>query len=75
MGKRVGKESFGKRLRMIRKLRKITQYELANLVHSTQGAISAYERGYRGYYRPDLRLVMRIAKVLDVNVTWLLFGN
>ena len=53
----------------------MSQAELARRVNTTQETISNYELGLRGNVRPDLPLINRIAKVLDVSPAWLLFGN
>jgi transcriptional regulator with XRE-family HTH domain len=65
---------LGKRIRLARTRKKMPQQLLAYKVHTTQQTICDYERG-KAEHRPDLFLIKRIAKALDVSPEWLLFGT
>jgi transcriptional regulator with XRE-family HTH domain len=67
----VMSEVFAKRLKSARELKGWTQEYLAEMVGVTNGAISGYERNYR---EPDLAMLAKISKFLDVSVDYLL-GN
>lgn len=58
----------GRRLKTARKNAGLRQHELAARVGTTQGQISAIERGSRG---ASLELLTSIAKVLGVGIGWL----
>lgn len=68
-------KGLGLRLRLARKNKGITQLQLAALVHTNQHTISQYEIGSTGKFRPDINLLFRVAKALDVTVGWLLTGE
>lgn len=42
---KIDKIAFGNKLKQIRKNNNLTQYELANILNTTQSVISAYENG------------------------------
>ena len=65
---------FGKRMKLARKRKGLTQEELARRINSTPKTIHAYEAGTRGKFRPNIQLVFRIADELDVSIQWLLKG-
>ena len=56
-------------LRQLRKEKGMTQRQLAELLHVTDGAVSKWERGINF---PDLSLLEPIARVLDTNMISLL---
>lgn len=58
----------GKRLKAARRNAGLRQQQLATRVDTTQGQISALERGSRG---ASLELLASIAKELDVGIGWL----
>ena len=62
---------FGTRLKRARKLKHITQRELADLLGVEQSAISNYETNFR---LPATSALMEIASHLDVSVAYLLGG-
>jgi transcriptional regulator with XRE-family HTH domain len=64
--------NLGKKIRIARKRKKLTQTQLAYKVHTTQQTICDYELGKVGTGRPDINLLFRIAKELDVSIQWLL---
>ena len=75
MGKRrgtatdQGASKIGERLAQLRKLRGITQVEMAQKLHANQSAVSKYESGE---YRLHAELIVRFAKILRVSSDQLL---
>ena len=63
--------SVGKHIRQLRTAKKLTQEELAEKLHVTRQAVSAWERGQT---QPDLDTLERIAQALDTEVTALIYG-
>ncbi|NJM94625.1 MAG: helix-turn-helix transcriptional regulator [Cytophagales bacterium] len=63
--------SFGKRLIEIRRKRKLSQEELANMLGTKGPAIGRYERGIA---KPTIEVAGKIAKLLGVSVDYLI-GN
>ena len=59
----------GKRIADLRKEKGMTQRELAEILHVTDGAVSKWERGINF---PDLSLIEHLAVALDTNVITLL---
>lgn len=59
---------FGKRVKIARKMRKMTQRELAEKVKTHPNTISALERVQ---FYPGLVLGLRLADALDVHLHWL----
>ena len=68
-------QTIGKRIFRARKKSKLTQEQLAVLVHCRQAVISNYEKGNRGNKRANPELICKIAKALNVPFEWLLFGT
>ncbi|MBQ8255080.1 MAG: helix-turn-helix transcriptional regulator [Clostridia bacterium] len=60
---------FGNRLRQLRKNRKLTQKELANLIGVKNSVISFYEVGDR---TPSLDVLVKLSKALHVSTDVLL---
>ena len=60
---------LGKRIADLRKEKGMTQRELAEILHITDGAVSKWERGINF---PDLSLIEHLAVALDTNVITLL---
>lgn len=63
--------TFGNRLRRARKLRKLTQAQLAQACGLSQGAIGNYEADSRR----SAKEIFRIAEVLEVEPAWLAMGT
>lgn len=63
--------TFGSRLRHARKLRRLTQAELARACGLSQGAIGNYESDSRR----STKNIFRIAEVLRVEPAWLAMGT
>ena len=63
--------SFGSRLLEIRKSKGFSQAELADLLNSKPPVIGRYERGEA---TPSIEVALRLAKVLDVSLDYLV-GN
>lgn len=61
--------SFGKRLRLLRKEKELTQKGLGEKMGITEQAISHYEKDKRN---PDTEMVKKIAKHFNVSVDYLL---
>ena len=60
---------FGIRLKEIRKIKGITQVELAEMINTSQSAITDYELGKKF---PTVPVIIRIAKALNVSADYLL---
>lgn len=60
---------FSDRLKLLRKERKITQKELAEIINLSSGAIAMYETGNR---TPDKEVLSAIADFFDVSLDYLL---
>ncbi len=67
--KKAGDEAFGRRLASIRKLRGLTQTDLAAAASTTQRAVSYYENGF-GF--PPAPQLVALAKALHVTTDELL---
>lgn len=67
-------KKMGERLRSSRLIAKLSQIELAKAVDSFPQVIGDYERGRRGNRRPDIVLLVRICKVLNISIDWLFLG-
>ena len=61
--------TVGKRIADLRKEKRMTQRELAEILHITDGAVSKWERGINF---PDLSLIEPLATALDTNIITLL---
>lgn len=66
--KEPNKKTIGNRLRELRKLKKITQQELASALHTTQSTISAYENGETLLLTA---FAYQIAKTYHVSMDWI----
>lgn len=62
-------EIFGKRLRLLREEKDLTQIELAKILSLTNSTISQYEAGKR---MPEQGILQKIADIFDVSVDYLL---
>jgi len=63
---------LGRNLREIRKQRRLTQQQLAELLDVQQRVISRWETGVA---KPQLNHIVRLAKVLEVSLDCLVFGD
>ena len=63
---------FGKNLSRIRKERKLTQQRLAEFINVQQRVISRWETGVA---KPHLNHIVQLAKVLEVSIDLLVFGD
>lgn len=61
--------SFGKRLKKLRREKKLTQKELANILDTGESTISFYEHNKR---KPDYDMLDKIAGYFNVSVDYLL---
>ena len=62
-------ENFGKKLRLLRKLKGYTQEQLAEILNTTRSCISNYELGNR---QPDNETVSAVADFFDVSIDYLM---
>lgn len=69
---RVSKKEIGRRVRLLRDERGLTQTELGERLDLTQSNISAIERGDRGV---TIHQAVRIARALRISVDELLTGS
>lgn len=68
-------DSLAIRLRVTRKLRNLSQKDLANRIGVTSGAISQYESSSDSATEPTLSNLIKIAIALDVSFEWLATGR
>jgi len=64
--------SIGQRIKSARKLKKMNQRQLANMLHVTKSACGQWERGV---HNPNVENLARLAIVLDVYFEWLATGR
>lgn len=64
--------TIGSRIAMLRKQKKLTQMELAQMIHVSPKTVSKWENDYG---LPDLLTVPLLAEVLDVDADYLLAGR
>ena len=67
----LNKEMMGKRIRQIRLDAELKQWELAEMLGTTQSAIHKYERGVV----PEPRRLMELTRIGDTSVEWVLTGR
>lgn len=60
--------SLGQRLQKARKMKGMTQQEVADKFGISHGTLSGYERNYRD---PDTEVLNRLADLYNVSVDWL----
>lgn len=60
--------SLGKKIAYLRKKKKISQDELADIIGVTRGGISMYERDQR---EPDIAVIIKFSKFFNVSVDYL----
>ena len=65
-------ETFGQRFQRLRKAKKLTQEEIATKVNLTPQSISKWETDLSA---PDIMLLPKLAKILDVSLEELLTGE
>lgn len=63
---------FGRRMKLAREEKKMTQSELGAVIGATKSAICAYENGKTD---PRMSILEPLASALRVSVTWLATGN
>jgi transcriptional regulator with XRE-family HTH domain len=69
MHEKKGNADFGKRLRVLRGTK--SQVDVARQLNITQSMLSRYENGTI----PEGKILLRIARVWQVNLMWLLTGE
>lgn len=69
LGEEELRKMFGAKIRIMRKLRGLTQQELANKIDATQSTITNVENGRRA---PSLKNLVGFATALNVSADWLL---
>lgn len=60
---------FGERVKMIRKLRGLTRYDIAKQLEVSVSLIGAYEGGKR---EPSIKNLIALSQILNVDTDWLL---
>lgn len=65
-------ETFGQRFQRLRKAKKLTQEEIATKVNLTPQSVSKWETDLSA---PDIMLLPKLAKILDVSLEELLTGE
>lgn len=63
---------FGKNLARLRKLRQLTQLEMANLMDIQPRMVGRWEQGIA---KPQFDYIIRLAKILEVSIDQLLLGE
>lgn len=64
-------EDIGKNIRALRVRKKLSQDQLAQILHVTRQTVSNYETGRS---RPDVEMLAELARVLDADLKELLYG-
>lgn len=64
--------TVGERIRSLRKQKKLTQPQLAELINKKISTISSYEHGV---FDPSIPTIFELCKAFDVSADYLLFGN
>lgn len=64
--------TIGERIKHVRKLRKLSQAELGEILGLTQGFIGHIESGRN---QPSIKFVERMAKAVNCNTMWLATGS
>lgn len=62
-------ESFGNRLRELRKDKAITQKEIAKILGVSTTCYAGYEQGYR---EPDFKILKKLCVIFDVTADFLI---
>ncbi|MCQ2548695.1 MAG: helix-turn-helix domain-containing protein, partial [Lachnospiraceae bacterium] len=65
-------EKSGKFIRELRNQKKLTQKELAVLLHVTDKAVSKWETGKS---MPDFQIMQRLCEILEISIPELLIGE
>lgn len=68
----MNKEKIGKFIATLRREKKLTQEELANILFVDRGTVSKWERGV---YVPIPEMLVKISEVFDVSVNELIYGE
>lgn len=68
----MNNEQIGSLIRQLRREKKMTQKELANLLNVTEQAVSKWERGVG---LPDISLLPGLSGILEVNLNEMLSGD
>ena len=68
----MDKEKIGKFIAILRKEKKLTQEDLANLLYVDRGTVSKWERGV---YIPTPETLVKISEVLEVSLNELIYGE
>jgi transcriptional regulator with XRE-family HTH domain len=67
----LDKQAMGRRIRQIRLGAKLRQWELAQLLGTTQSAVHKYEHGVV----PEPRRLVELARIGGTSIEWILTGN
>jgi transcriptional regulator with XRE-family HTH domain len=68
--------TMGQRLKKARLEKGLTQVQLAKKSGaSSHTIICDYESGKRGKKRPDIKLLVKIAEILDISIDYLFLGR
>ncbi len=62
---------FPERLKQLRQKKRLTQQEIADLVHVNRVTYTNWEKGNR---EPNFEMVLKLADLLEVSLDWL-FGR
>ena len=63
---------ISKRIKSLRKDRRLTQRQLAEILEVTQPTLSDIERGRIG---ASTRIIKRLSEKLDISIDWILHGK
>ena len=67
----INKIEMGKRIKQIRKLAGLRQWQLAQILGTTQSAVHKYEHGVI----PEPRRLVRLARIGNTSIEWILVGE
>lgn len=65
-------KSIGKRLRMLRRFKDLTQAEMGRKLNCKQATISAYEDGR---IVPSLQVIYKVSTLFNLDLNWLIRGK
>ena len=65
-------EAIGRRLRTARQQKGLTQYDIADILDTTQSYVSGIERGIN---KPGLATFIRLCRIYEASFDYILFDN
>ncbi|QNE07709.1 helix-turn-helix domain-containing protein [Croceicoccus marinus] len=63
---------IGRRLKIVRKVRRLKQETFARAIGTSQPSLAAYEKGRN---KPSLAVIVAACRTYSVSADWILFGD